>query len=110
MALLENSDPFSQLPNSVNTNPGNEFTNVGWLGGNAYTGNYGGAVQCETAATLPEPIISAIPACEKNAAKLGGISRQIQILSTLLNRLSVSTQRTNLQQQLDALRSALKCS
>jgi len=31
-------------------------------------------------------------------------------LSTLLNRLSVSTQRTNLQQQLDALRSALKCS
>ncbi|QQZ29282.1 hypothetical protein HMY34_11150 [Thiothrix subterranea] len=110
VALLENSDPFSQLPNSVNTNPGNEFTNVGWLGGNAYTGNYGGAVQCGTAATLPEPIISAIPACEKNAAKLGGISRQIQMLSTLLNKLSVSTQRTNLQQQLDELRTALKCS
>jgi hypothetical protein len=33
---------------TVNTNPGNEFTNVGWLGGNAYTGNYDGAVQCGT--------------------------------------------------------------
>lgn len=60
-------------------------------------------MQCGTAATLPAPIVSAIPACEKNAAKLGGISREIQILSTLLNRLSVSTQRTNLQQLLITL-------
>jgi hypothetical protein len=107
IALLDNSDPFSQLPNSVNTNPGNEFTNVGWLGGNAYTGNYGGAVQCGTDVTLPAPTISA---CVKNAAKLGAISREIQILSALINKLSVSTQRTNLQQKLDELRSTLKCS
>lgn len=44
VALLENFDPFNQLPNSVNTNPGNDFMNAGWLQG--YTGNYGDAIKC----------------------------------------------------------------
>ncbi|WML89949.1 cadherin [Thiothrix lacustris] len=54
VALLENADPFNQLPNSVNTNPGNDFMNVGWLQG--YTGNYGNAVQCPGQAALPPAV------------------------------------------------------
>lgn len=45
VALLENKDPFNNLPNSANTNPGNDFTNIGWLHG--YTGNYGGSIDCD---------------------------------------------------------------
>jgi hypothetical protein len=115
--LLDNSDPFSQLPNSANTNPGNEFTNVGWLGGNAYTGNYGTAVQCAKAVTSSTTVtparvsttVTPTPTCEKNAAKLGAISREISFMATLLNKLSPSTQRTSLQQKLEELRSTLKC-
>ena len=46
LKLMENSDPFNQMPNSVGTNPGNEITNYGWGMSNAYTGNYGTAVTC----------------------------------------------------------------
>lgn len=53
VALLENADPFNQLPNSVNTNPGNDFMNVGWLQG--YTGNYGAAIQCAGQVDNPVP-------------------------------------------------------
>lgn len=107
ITLLDNSDPFSQLPNSVNTNPGNEFSNVGWLGGNAYTGNYGGAVTCSTTAPLP---VATVPACDKNPVKLGAISREMGILSALVSKLTPSTQRTNLQKKLAELRSTLQCS
>ncbi|MDD5395108.1 MAG: IPTL-CTERM sorting domain-containing protein [Thiothrix sp.] len=47
--LMDNAnDPFNQLPNSVGTNPGNQFTNLGWVSAddNNYLGNYGGAVTC----------------------------------------------------------------
>ena len=37
--LIENSDPFNQLPNSANSNPGNSMTVAG-VGGEAYIGNY----------------------------------------------------------------------
>ena len=104
--LLENSDPFSQLPNSVHTNPGNEFTNVGWLGGNAFTGNYAGPVKCGVA--VPTPV--SLPTCEKNTAKLDAINREITVMDTLINGMSLSTQRVNLQTKLNELRSALKCS
>ena len=53
VALLENADPFNQLPNTVNTNPGNDFMNVGWLLG--YTGNYGAAIQCAGQVDNPVP-------------------------------------------------------
>lgn len=44
--LMANTDPFNVLPNSYNTNPGNDFTNLGWTMANAYMGNYGTAVTC----------------------------------------------------------------
>ena len=48
LKLMDNADPFNQLPNSVDTNPGNEMTNYGWGFDNAYTANYGTAVTCPT--------------------------------------------------------------
>ncbi|WP_020558131.1 IPTL-CTERM sorting domain-containing protein [Thiofilum flexile] len=41
--LMENDDLFNQLPNSANTGPGNQFTNLGWgtYSDNNYAGNYG---------------------------------------------------------------------
>ena len=52
LKLMANSDPFNQLPNSVDTNPGNEFTNLSWGMNNAYTGNYGTAVTCPTTTVM----------------------------------------------------------
>jgi hypothetical protein len=49
---MGNNDVFNQLPNSVGTNPGNDFVNFGWSMSNAYTGNYGGNVTCGTPATV----------------------------------------------------------
>lgn len=61
--LIDNRDAFSQLPNSANTNPGNDFMNVGWMMSNAYTGNYGGPVNCNApVVTTPQP-----QACEYTA-------------------------------------------
>lgn len=54
--LLENNDPFNQLPNSAGTNPGNDFMNVGWTFSNAYMGNYGSPIFCGT-----------LPQCEPTA-------------------------------------------
>ena len=48
LKLMANADPFNQLPNSVDTNPGNEITNYGWGFANAYTANYSTAVTCPT--------------------------------------------------------------
>ncbi|EIJ34139.1 hypothetical protein [Thiothrix nivea] len=41
VSLMDNTDPFMP-PNSTNTNPGNQFTNLGWgtAGENNYLGNY----------------------------------------------------------------------
>lgn len=41
--LMANDDLFNQLPNSVGTGPGNQFTNLGWgsYSDNNYAGNYG---------------------------------------------------------------------
>ncbi|MDD5395364.1 MAG: hypothetical protein PHE17_20260 [Thiothrix sp.] len=46
--LMANSDPFNTAPNSANTNPGNQFTNLGWgaVSENNYKGNYGVPVVC----------------------------------------------------------------
>jgi hypothetical protein len=48
VSIMESSDPFNQQPNSVNTNPGNQFTNIGWgkVSENNYLGNYGKSVVC----------------------------------------------------------------
>ncbi|MCB0124206.1 MAG: hypothetical protein KDE58_18250, partial [Caldilineaceae bacterium] len=40
VALLENSDPFNQLPNSARTNPGNQIDVLGVALDNAYIRNY----------------------------------------------------------------------
>lgn len=67
--LIDNSDAFNQLPNSTNTNPGNDFMNLGWLMSNSYTGNYGTAVSCENVVVAPvvvDPVKpqSPVAACE----------------------------------------------
>jgi hypothetical protein len=100
VALLDNNDPFNQLPNSVNTNPGNEFSNIGWLSGNAYTGNYGGNVNC--AAVTPPP------ACTQNPANLEAINQEIQGMSALINTISPVSKRTKLQKKLTALSNTLQ--
>lgn len=48
VALMDDEDPFNVKGNSHNTNPGNQFTNLGWgsIGSNNYKMNYGGAVSC----------------------------------------------------------------
>lgn len=50
VGVMENSDPFNQLPNSRNTQPTNQFTNLGWgsMTANNYLGNYGDPVDCST--------------------------------------------------------------
>ncbi|MEZ5535061.1 MAG: cadherin [Thiolinea sp.] len=53
--LIDNSDAFNQLPNSANTNPGNDFMNLGWMMSNSYIGNYGSAIQCGQVVQNPEP-------------------------------------------------------
>ncbi|MEZ5538063.1 MAG: cadherin [Thiolinea sp.] len=56
--LIDNKDALSQLPNSVQTNPGNDFLNLGWQMSNAYIGNYGSPIRCE------QPVVVEQPACE----------------------------------------------
>ena len=49
VSLMDNvTDPFNTLPNSAGTNPGNQFTNMGWGSSliNNYAGNYGCAATC----------------------------------------------------------------
>lgn len=102
IALINNNDPFNQLPNSANTNPGNEFSNIGWLGGNGYTGNYGSSVTCGN--VLPPP-----PVCEKNPMTLNAINREIVVLSALINNIGPISQRQTMQKNLADLRSSLQC-
>ncbi|EIJ34140.1 hypothetical protein [Thiothrix nivea] len=49
VALMANDDPFNIETNSANTNPGNQFTNLGWgaVSENNYTGNYGETITCK---------------------------------------------------------------
>ncbi|MBJ6610100.1 MAG: cadherin [Candidatus Thiothrix moscowensis] len=49
VSLMANDDPFNASPNSANTNPGNQFTNLGWgaVSENHYKGNYGEAIACK---------------------------------------------------------------
>ncbi|HPQ94322.1 MAG: IPTL-CTERM sorting domain-containing protein [Thiothrix sp.] len=49
MVLMNNdTDPFNVLPNSSGTNPGNQFTNLGWgdVSDNNYQANYGCPAEC----------------------------------------------------------------
>lgn len=48
VALMSDDDPFNVKGNSHNTNPGNQFTNLGWgsIGSNNYKMNYGKAISC----------------------------------------------------------------
>lgn len=94
--LMDNKDVFNQLPNSVNTNPGNDFMNLGWSMTNAYTGNYGGSVRCGVVANAcqytgqDKPILKAIAALAAqkggaSAALLKQINRRIALLKTRLS-------------------------
>lgn len=50
VTLMADDDAFNTAsPNSANTNPGNQFTNLGWgaVSENHYKGNYGEAVSCK---------------------------------------------------------------
>ena len=48
VSLMTSDDPFNVTPNSANTNPGNQFTNLGWgsVSDNNYKGNYGDPIAC----------------------------------------------------------------
>lgn len=49
VSLMANDDAFNAAPNSANTNPGNQFTNLGWgaVNDNHYAGNDGAAITCK---------------------------------------------------------------
>lgn len=49
VALMADNDPFNASPNSASTNPGNQFTNLGWgaVSENHYKGNYGSPIACK---------------------------------------------------------------
>lgn len=99
--LMDSQDPFSQLPNSAGTNPGNDFMNIGWKMSNAYTGNYGDAVTCGTATAASTPATPA-PSCTPTAQDQYYQSK-IDALTKLKAGASASRQ-----QQLDDLISRLK--
>lgn len=48
VSLMDNNDPFNIADNSANTNPGNQFTNLGWgsVSDNHYIGNYSSTITC----------------------------------------------------------------
>jgi len=48
VSLMANDDPFNAKNNSAHTNPGNQFTNLGWGGvsENNYRSNYGDKITC----------------------------------------------------------------
>ncbi len=54
VSVMSNSDAFNTLPNSVNSNPGNQFNNMGWgpASENHYLGNYGTAQDCTLSSGL----------------------------------------------------------
>ena len=96
IALLENDDPFNQLPNSTSTNPGNQFTNIGWASANNYTGNYGHSVVCE-------PVMAEAPPspreCRKAERKMDKLDWKIKKLQYELAALELQKQRLNAKQE-----------
>lgn len=48
ISIMNDEDAFAQIPNSANTNPGNQFTNLGWgaVDENAFLGVYGEPADC----------------------------------------------------------------
>lgn len=48
VSIMANDDPFNVATNSAGTNPGNQFTNLGWgsVGENNFKGIYGDALKC----------------------------------------------------------------
>lgn len=98
--LIENNDPFNQLPNSANTNPGNDFLNVGWMMSNAYTGNYGEAVSCDTP---PQP-----NSCEYTALDQYYLDK-INTLETMRENADASRQ-ARIDATIERLKGLLSCS
>ncbi|MFM2320233.1 MAG: hypothetical protein RLZZ215_2854 [Pseudomonadota bacterium] len=48
LSIMQNNDPFNIPNNSQQTNPGNQFTNLGWgaVGENNFKGVYGDSPKC----------------------------------------------------------------
>lgn len=79
--LMNNAtDPFNQPPNnpnnSVGTNPGNQFANLGWTEENDYLGNYGGAVICPGSPTNHAPV-----AANDTATTDAGVAVTVDVLA-----------------------------
>ncbi|MBL7818511.1 MAG: hypothetical protein JNL70_26110 [Saprospiraceae bacterium] len=75
LSLITNAtDPFNQLPNSANSNPGNAITILG-KGGDAYSGNYG----------TPANACNAPVANPDNTTATVGVTKNIAILSNDVN-------------------------
>ena len=49
ISIMADDDPFNVPENSANTNPGNQFTNLGWgaVGENNFKGVYGSETKCK---------------------------------------------------------------
>ncbi len=102
--LIDSQDPFSHLPNSAGTNPGNDFMNIGWNMSNAYTGNYGDAVTCDNATAASAP---AAPSCTPTAQDQYYQSK-IDALTKLKTGASASRQQ-QIDDMISRLQSRMSC-
>lgn len=100
--IIDNTDPFVHLPNSAGTNPGNDFMNIGWSTSNAYVGNYGEGVTCDSASISQPALPTRTTACVLSAQDEYYESKITQ-LESLKNNAS-----TTRQAQIDSLISRLQ--
>lgn len=93
LALLENNDPFAQLPNSQGTNPANQFTNLGWASANSFTGNYGTTVNCQVnQPIITPPAVELCPKAEKKQQRIGNRMARLEMAMARLERKKIRLQ------------------
>lgn len=74
--MNNDTDPFNNpAGNSVDTNPGNEFSNLSWDAPNDYAGNYGTGADCRATVTNNAP-----KANNDTATATAGVAQTIDVL------------------------------
>lgn len=88
--LITDSDPFLP-PNSNNSNPGNQMTILGYGQSNAYSGNYGGGVSCQS--TFPDLTVAITGASNITAGVATNYSIAVNNIGTAASsgQISVAT-------------------
>lgn len=88
--LITDSDPFLP-PNSNNSNPGNQITILGYGQSNAYAGNYGGGVSCQS--TFPDLTVAITGASNITAGTAINYSIAVNNVGTAVSsgQISVAT-------------------